>query len=221
MTVSSYHSYDTSDVVARELSRQVADDIRLTLDERGHAKIAVSGGTTPLLFFDYLSREELDWTRTTITLVDDRCVPVDHERSNEGLVRERLLINNAQKAEFDPILGRSGETLLDPPCDVTVLGMGADGHTASLFANGNNYSKAINPDTAIGYMDMDSPDLPESRITMTLPNIVQSKNLYLHIEGQEKADVLENALNSPAFPIHHIVRHPATRLKVRWAAGKS
>ena len=100
------------------------------------------------------------------------------------------------------------------------LGMGTDGHTASFFPGGDNLDAATDPATDVLFMPMTAPGAQETRITMTLPAIVSAKYLVLHIEGEEKRRVYEEALkDGPAndMPIRHVLRHPDAKLHVYWA----
>ena len=112
MSVASYHAFETGTQLAVELSRQVAEHLKQSISEKGKARLAVSGGSTPLQFFDFLSKEEIDWSSITVTLVDERRVPPDHERSNEKLVETTLLRNGSANASYDSIVN-----LLDQPVD--------------------------------------------------------------------------------------------------------
>ena len=111
----------------------MAASLSTAITDRGRAQLAVSGGTTPKLFFRELAHQRIDWPRVTMTLVDERCVPVTDERSNARLVREHLLRLKAAAAKFVPLYRDHGNAEALGPFDAVVLGMGTDGHTASFF----------------------------------------------------------------------------------------
>src|SRR5205823_2342097 len=117
--------------VASALAQDISQRIDKAVSSKGHALIAVSGGTTPKLFFDRLSSESADWPRVTVTLVDERCVPDDNERSNARLVKTHLLVNSAVAAKFVPLFNNEAAAAKLGRFDAVVLGMGTDGHTAS------------------------------------------------------------------------------------------
>jgi 6-phosphogluconolactonase len=194
--------------LASALATDVAARLAREAARNGHAVLAVSGGTTPRLFFETLSRIDIPWNRVTVTLVDDRKVDEASERSNARFVRTHLLQNRAESAEFVP--------LNDNPAahdigrfDVAILGMGNDGHTASFFPDGDNLKTALDPSTKTRIVEMAAPGAPEPRITFTLPDIVDADLICLHLEGQEKRDTLNRALGDGAteeMPIRAVLR---------------
>lgn len=217
MAIESYFAFESGTELATALSGEVALSLADRLEKSGQATLAVSGGTTPKLFLETLSQQTITWADVTVTLVDDRCVAPDHERSNERFVQETLLQNKAALARFQPVVASDRPQEAVQSTDVLVLGMGQDGHTASLFPNGDNLEVALSDDVDSRYVLMSAPGAEEPRVTMTLPAIVSAGRLFLHIEGQEKADVLERARTDPDLPIHHILRHPNANLSVYWA----
>src|SRR5690606_9335434 len=192
--------------LAKELAEAVADRIRTAIAERGVAAIAVSGGSTPGRFFQALGKtKDIDWEKVVVTLVDERWVDETSDRSNAQLVNEKMLQGPAAVARFFPLysggaepdadaVARTNALLADLPSPfaAVVLGMGNDGHTASFFPGGDTLDEALTgqgPALAIR-----APGAGEPRITFTLPRLLKTDGLYLHIEGDEKADVLDAAL---------------------------
>lgn len=198
------HPFPDGDAVAQALAQAVADDLRAALALRGQASVALSGGTTPRRFLQALSRQALDWANVTVTLVDERWVDEDHERSNARLVKAYLLQDAAASARFVPLYRAAAtpdealaEVATDLPTvlDVAVLGMGGDGHTASFFPGGDRLAEAMDPETDATVLPMRAPGAGEPRITLTLPVLRDAGRLYLHIEGGEKRQVLQQALS--------------------------
>lgn len=202
--------------LARGLAERVATELDVALKARGRALLAVSGGTTPKRFFAELSKAGIDWSRVEITLADERFVPEDDERSNARLLRAHLLVNAASAARLLPLwldghdaetaaLAHAHEFEARLPFDVLVLGMGADGHTASLFPLGDNLAHALDPDCPRPLLSMHAPGAAEPRISFTLPALVSARHLHLHIEGAAKQAVLREAIARGELPIARVL----------------
>jgi 6-phosphogluconolactonase len=209
--------FTARDELAQSLARDVADELMRAIEAKGKATLAVSGGTTPKLFFDKLSEADLPWHRVTVTLVDERQVPDTSERSNARLVRDHLLKNRAQAARFVPLYGNASAADT-APFDVVVLGMGSDGHTASFFPGGDKLAEAIDTGSGKRLIEITAPGAGEPRITFTLPVIEQAGRLKLHIEGLDKRSVLDRALTDGPeedMPVRAVLRS-ATPMTLYW-----
>lgn len=201
------HVFESREALALQLAQDVAAVLKTG------STLAVSGGTTPKLFFEKLSQMDAAWADVTVTLVDERLVPESHERSNARLVRAFLMQNKAAAARFMPISASV------PPLDVVILGLGNDGHTASFFPGGDKLMQAIDPATAARVIEINAPGAGEPRLTFTLPVLMAAKHVMLHIEGPEKRAVLDRALeDGPVedMPIRAVLR-AATPLTVYWS----
>lgn len=213
------------------LATYCADQLKTAIQQKGHAAMAVSGGSTPRAFFQILSGKELDWDKVTITLADERWVDNQDEASNERLVRENLLQRKAARAQFLPVKNAAaspheGQQALAKqlrqlgPMDLLILGMGTDGHTASLFPKASELSQAIDPDNAEPCQAVTPVTAPHKRMTMTLSWLLQSKDIILHITGSDKRYVLEHALRAGPTetpPIGVLLRRSPTPVKVYFA----
>ncbi|MBB3952388.1 6-phosphogluconolactonase [Aureimonas jatrophae] len=200
------HEYETREALAEALSAGVAAVLAGGIATRGEAVLAVSGGSTPKLFFQHLSRTEIDWSRVTVLLVDERWVPETSDRSNARLLRENLLQGPAGAARTELFFqeGESAEeaeaslsrrfAALPRPLDVVVLGMGDDGHTASFFPGGDRLPEAIDPANPAAVVPMRAPGATEPRVTLTLSRLADARLLAVHIEGENKRATLERAL---------------------------
>lgn len=200
--------FDTSDTCAQQLAHNVAERLREYINERGRVCMAVSGGQTPVLFFEYLSQQVLDWSKVLITLVDERWVDVVNVASNERLVREHLLQNEASSAYFLPLKNESSlvtdgymkcENSLHEQItrlDLAILGMGADGHCASWFPGSSALAKCL--DEASGARCCPVLDEPNAlpRMTLTWHFLSQCRHLYLHFTGQQKQDVFQTVCHA-------------------------
>ncbi len=222
------NSFDNAYNLARALAGQVAADLKAGIASRGAATLAVSGGSTPKKFFASLSAETLDWAKVTITLVDERWVDSSSDRSNAKLVADLLLQNDAKAATFISLWSGGGVPTvaavaktntnlasLKLPFDAVILGMGNDGHTASFFPGGDTLHDAL---TSAGpALALHAPGAGEPRITLTLPFLLRSKVIYLHIEGPEKAATLEKAVAAGPIedmPIRAVIRQTQVAISI-------
>lgn len=223
------HDYPDREALAIALAAGIAAKLAGAIAERGEASLAVSGGSTPKRLFAVLSETDISWDRVTVILVDERICPPDSDRANQKLVRETLLQGNAAKAHFvayetglptpEENAGRSDELFAGVPwpLDVALLGMGTDGHTASFFPGGDSLWLAIDPVTDDRVLPMRAEGAGEPRLTLTLPPLLDARFLALHIEGEEKLDVLEAALRGDMdpneYPVRVVVRQWNTELR--------
>ncbi|GHC67649.1 6-phosphogluconolactonase [Limoniibacter endophyticus] len=229
-----WHLYEQRDHLAERLASDVAERLQNAIESRGGATLAVSGGSTPALFFEQLSYAAIDWQKITVTLVDERFVPESHERSNAKLVKEKLLKNAAAEVRFVPLYHdtarveeaaarSSGEVgKFDWPLDVVVLGMGLDGHTASFFPDATTLEMLLDPSTSERVLPVQAQSAGEPRLTLSLPAIVSASFLALHIEGENKRDVLEETLGElgPEFsrtPTRRVLDAATTTPHIYWA----
>lgn len=227
------HVFDNGAVLAEGLATAVSTALAEAVAARGAASIAVSGGSTPKAFFKALSAKAIDWSNVTVTLVDERFVAPDGDRSNEKLVKDNLLVNAAAAAKFQPLYyptasaeasaaAASRETAgFGTPFDVVILGMGGDGHTASFFPGGSRLAEALDPATPRGVMTMEADGAGEPRLTFTFSSLQDARLLVLHIEGAAKKDVLAQAEASgdeAEMPIRAVLRRAVSPLQIYWAA---
>ena len=200
--------FESRGSLSSALATDVANALQHHVRVKGRACLAVSGGSTPKLFFETLSRFDIPWSKITVTLVDERQVPETSPRSNARLVRENLLQNRAEGAKFIPLF-ENPEAESAPTLDVVVLGMGSDGHTASFFPEGDHLAEALDPKANKRVIGISAPAADEPRLTFTLPALLDASLLCLHIEGQEKRNVLDKALAEgpvAAMPVRAVLR---------------
>lgn len=226
------HVFTSAAELAEKLATDVANRLSSSIKSRGTASIAVSGGSTPKLFFQTLSKVDLDWSKVNVTLVDERFVPADNERSNHKLVADHLLQNNAKAAYFVPLYqpAASAEdaatlatvktaTICDP-FDVVILGMGTDGHTASFFPDGDNLEEALDLDEPRSVLTMDAEGAGEERLTFNFSSLYDARLLVLHIEGAAKKETLEKAQAGEyedEMPIRAVLRRASSPVNIYWA----
>ena len=199
------HEFHSPVLLAEGLALNVAKQLSDAISERGTAVLVVSGGRSPVAFFQHLAKQTLDWANVVVSLADERWVPVEHPDSNAGLLKRYLFQGPAAKAQFLSLysaaanLERAAENadrLLAelPSIDALVLGMGDDGHTASLFPNSPNLEEALKPDGSRRCWPMLAPSVPHQRLSMSRALLASAKLKVLSISGQSKLTTLSAAL---------------------------
>jgi 6-phosphogluconolactonase len=226
-----------------ELNVRLAQDIaqRLTaaIQARGFAVLSVSGGKSPVALFEALRVIDIDWSRVRVTLVDERCVPRIHPDSNALLVQTHLLQDLAAKAQLVFMVTNATEPLESPTtlakaaglalnaagiADVLVLGMGADGHTASLFPEAPNLAEALDlRNTQIcAAIELKNPpaNAPYARITQTLSQILSARHIVLPLTGADKLHTLQQAWPhaKASLPISFVLQQNQTPVAL-WLAN--
>ncbi len=196
--------------VARALASTVADVLASRLEQAPRASLVVSGGSTPLPFFKALSDADLDWSRVDVVLADERWVPEGDPASNTTLVRNNLLVGRAAKARYLALKQPGGEipdqgleavrqalSVLVLPVDVVILGMGNDGHTASLFPDAPELSEAMDKFNTGLVAAMTPESQPQPRVTLTRAVLAQARFTALHLKGgEDKLDTLRRACSA-------------------------
>jgi 6-phosphogluconolactonase len=216
------------------LGTALAASVKAALEEGRRARIALSGGSSPAPAYAKFAAMELDWSSVDIALVDDRWVDLDSVGSNEAMVREAF-----KDAKGVTIFGMKtphttpfeAQATLDPtyaaltPFDAIVLGMGPDAHTASWFPGSPQLAQCLNANAPETVMGVDASAAPVSgayplRMTLTLPPIAQAEQVILLLYGDDKKQVLVNALNTPVMqaPIKAALEACDDRLVVFWAS---
>jgi len=232
------HSVSASELNVR-LAQDIAQRLAAAIQARGFAVLSVSGGKSPVAFFQALRVIDIDWSRVRITLVDERCVPRIHPDSNALLVQTHLLQDLAANAQLVFMVSSATEPLDAPAAladaasaaltaagtaDVLVLGMGADGHTASLFPQAPNLADALdlrNTHACVAIELAHPPaNAPYARITQTLAQIVSARHIVLPLTGADKLNTLQQAWPhaTPALPISFVLQQTQTPVAL-WLAN--
>ena len=200
------------------LTKLISDKLKLAIDKKGTATFVVSGGTSPLKLFEDLSKIDLPWNKVQITLVDDRLVNKNHIHSNQKLINDHLLKNKAKLANFIPLSQKIIKSkIIITPFDVNLLGMGEDGHFASLFPDMINdfnlFDLSADPNilTITSHGD---PFLP--RITMNLSLILKSEFIVLLVKGSIKQKIIDQAKNDNSLPIHYLLKSRASNFLLEY-----
>ncbi len=227
-----FNAFPDREAAAAKLADKIGRRLMAGIDRNGRASLAVSGGTTPKTLFETLSAMDLSWPHVVITLVDERWVAPTDQDSNERLVRDHLLKDKAAAATFiglknEAASASAGEKECERrlesvprPFDVLVLGMGADGHTASLFPGAKKLARACDMNATQSCLGIAPLSAPHERMTLTLPAILDAAQIFLHITGSNKRDVLAQAQTDgppEKMPIRYILRQQATPVFIYWA----
>jgi len=226
------HLFDTATALAEQLAEQVIAGLRAAIAARGAASLVVSGGRTPLALFEALGSKQLLWERVWITLADERWVPLDSPDSNERVVREQLLVGVAQAARFVPLKNSAATpeqgvpavaaavAEMPRPFDVVILGMGEDGHTASWFPQSQQLAAALHPNSAALCAAVHPVTAPHPRMTLTLPALLASRRIVVHISGDAKWRVYQQACQGgpiEELPIRAVLRQTEVPVDVYWS----
>ena len=227
-----FHAFESRAAASRAAAGLLAGwlDDALGRGPQAGASLVVSGGSTPGPCFAQLSTKPLDWSRVTVVPSDERWVPAGDPASNEGLIRNQLLRNKAGRAQLLPFYRDGVEAGEAPgiieqdlsavplPFSATLLGMGEDGHFASLFPDFAGLPEALDPDSAASCVMVQTAGSPHLRISLTLAALLDSKAIVLLMFGEAKRRVIEAAdQGDSSYPVEALLRHAGNPLSIMWA----
>jgi 6-phosphogluconolactonase len=223
---------------AQSMIARLADEIVRRLDagvrDRGHASLVVSGGTTPGALFDTLCQRDAPWDKVWVTLSDERWIPPGEDGSNEKLVRTRLLRGKAASARFVAMKTQDAKpedaeaavdaaiSAMPKPFDVTLLGMGDDGHTASLYQHAPELKAALDvaSPAVVHAVHARNAAATGDRMTLTLRTILESRWIVLLIKGEEKMKTYQDAERGTdmlEMPVRNVLAQSRVPVEVFWA----
>ncbi len=224
------HRFATPDALAAALAGYLAGRLKDDIASRGRASLVLSGGRSPVPMFEALAAVDLKWEKVDLTLADERLVPPGHSTSNAGLLRRHLLGDRAAAANFVPLWKDVGgdpvkeaqEALahLARPFTAVVLGMGEDGHTASLFPGMPGLRDALDHRHPAVAVAVPAASGREPRVSLTLRTLTDASEIVLAISGQAKRSVLERArADGPVeeLPVRAILRQGLAPVDVYWS----
>ena len=187
----------------------ISDRLNSSIENEGSASLVLSGGSSPISIYEELSNIDISWSKVFLTLVDDRLVDPDHRESNQKLLHNHFIKNKAQNINFFPLTENFlSNTEFKKPFDVTLIGMGEDGHFASLFPDMINQYEAFDINASPKILTTPpkgNPLIP--RITMNLSLIMESLNIILLVKGKAKQNIFEKAKQEQKLPIHHLIKN--------------
>ncbi|TQV89690.1 6-phosphogluconolactonase [Aliikangiella coralliicola] len=220
-----------------KVTKRCALQLTRGVEKQGRASMVVPGGTTPAPVFEKLSHMSLLWHNILVAPSDERWIETTHEQSNQWLIQQKLLVNNAREARLMPLKNEAktpaeGEAQselsiseLPQPFDVTLLGMGKDGHFASLFPGAQQIGEAMDPAQTKKCIGINAQGCPVAgeytqRMSLTLPALLHSQLIILLITGKEKLEVLRGAGGEKDVlkqPISALLNQRQTPVEVYWA----
>jgi 6-phosphogluconolactonase len=227
-----FRAFESRAAASAAAADLLAGLLRKALDAApdAEASLVVSGGSTPGPCFDRLSAATLDWSRITVLPSDERWVAVTDPASNEGLIRARLLRDRARAGKVlsffrtgidaqqaPAVIGRD-LARLNPVFSAVLLGMGEDGHFASLFPDFEGLQQALDPQSETACTLVKTAGSPYLRISLTLSALLKSVHIILLIFGDAKRKVFETAMRGGSdFPVEALLRETRAPLSVLWA----
>lgn len=221
--------FATRDALMQATAERIAQALSGAVTTRGEGCAALSGGSTPAPAYRTLASMPLDWPKITFAQVDERFVPVSDEASNASMIERALAPAFAQGAKFAPMYfavdsveraADRAEALYAPlRIDVALMGMGADGHTASWFPGSAQLSDALSPDTSRSVVALKAPQAQGSaeRLTLTRRAIARAGHVILLITGAEKRARLEQAVASGDAPVGALFAPEMPPVETLWA----
>ncbi|QTP64125.1 6-phosphogluconolactonase [Candidatus Liberibacter africanus] len=220
--------------LAQELAKKIAKQLSIGITKRGSASLALSGGSTPRMFLEELSMINIDWNKVTVTLVDERFVPLESSYSNQSFVSQFFLKNKAQKSSFIAlyypqktieesvrIANEQIHQSISFPFDAVVLGMGINGHTASFFPKGDILPIALDINMPRSVIAIENQSDINKRMSLNFSALHDARFLALHIEGIQKKYILEQAISGYdilEMPIRAFLRNAQSNIAIYWTS---
>ncbi len=226
------HEFASTQELNQAFASRLSSILRDAIARRGQAILVVSGGKTPQPLFQTLSQTDLGWDKVTVLLADDRWLDDSQSDSNERLVKATLLQHYAKAARFISLYTDTGSAFDGvaavlpriealPTFDAVILGMGEDGHTASLFPCSAQIQTGLS-DQAPAVLAVKPETAPYERISLSKARLLNSRHIFLHLVGANKYQVLQHAMASDdalAMPVRAFLHHPATEVAVMYSAN--
>lgn len=223
-----FHEFSSANELNLELAKQISDILAEAVVARGQGFLVISGGKTPIELFKCLAKTNLPWEKVTVSLADERCVDIEATDRNEALVKKYLLQDHAKKAKWISLYDEQSHDNLNPlektfsglpTFDAVILGMGEDGHTASLFPCSQELSSGL-ANNAPSVLFVTPKNAPFKRVSLSKTRLMNTHHLFLHLVGVKKHQVFNQAMagdDSLEMPIRAFIHQQQLPLQVMYA----
>ena len=201
--------FDDRESASRAAAELLTQALRNTLAHQDRATLVVSGGTTPETCLSTMSHTSLPWQRIDVSVTDERCVPADHPDSNQLMVRSTLIQHEASNANFVAPADVAAESFA-----AVLVGMGSDGHFASLFPDAINLNEGLDLNCQQGTLEIATRASPHRRISMSLARLTNARTLVLLIFGEDKLAVVESP---DGLPIEALLNQNQVPVQIIWS----
>ena len=218
-------TYPHADALAEAAATAITARLSEALRERGHASLVGTGGRSPGPVYDRLRVADLDWSRITVTLGDDRCAPPDDPNSNQRLLHDRLLQGEAARARVLPLWPKPDPQALAAlqPFDAVMLGMGEDGHIASLIPGDPGLQDALTTPDLLRDVPAGLGKPPLARVTLTLTALLNARAIFLLIAGAAKREVIRRVQAGEDLPrdlpVGRLISQSKAPVRIFWEPG--
>ena len=224
------HFFASRELASEAAAQHISSAIGASLVDTAETAIIVTGGSSPVNCYELLADKALPWHNVHVLISDDRCVPVDHEASNEGMIRRSLLTKHAANANLIPIYKQDllpedqcrvlSEQMdsLPLPFSISLLGMGVDGHFASLFPDFSQLENGLDEGGEDRCLPVQTAASSYQRISLTMATMIQSREILLLFFGDEKREIYERAKRPDSnFPVSRLLQQEQTPVRAFWA----
>jgi len=231
MILADEYNFSSVEKLDAALSHEIAIALDAAISAKGQAVLVVSGGNTPKGMLMKLSQQAILWSNVTVLAADERWVDVSNSRSNERMIRQYLLQNDAASATFigfytpnveaiqAPLMLEDTLDLLKSPIDALVLGMGEDGHTASLFPCAANIENLLTEKEGLKTAFVKPGTAPDARITLSFLTLTKACHTFLHFTGDLKKEIYQKIISGDfQAPLGHVLEASSGKIRLYWAA---